>query len=138
MKSMGSAAPVIVQNVDSRYSSMTRQALYNFNIEARSRNHCCSVKAISITYSDCEFVALSIQHTVCMRHTVSCGLPGSTIFFCTLFHNRQDCRNNSFDFSQLLFATFIILRKTEQDMTKNAYWFSCKVPVFFLSDFNET
>jgi hypothetical protein len=23
-------------------------------------------------------------------------------------------------------------------MTKNAYWFSCKVPVFFLSDFNET
>jgi len=28
----------------------TRQAVYKCNIEARSCNHCCSGKAVSITY----------------------------------------------------------------------------------------
>jgi hypothetical protein len=27
------------------------------------------------------FVALGIQHAICMRHIVICGLPGSTKFF---------------------------------------------------------
>jgi len=48
---------------------------------ARSRNHCCSRKAISITYSDCVSVARVIQHAKLMRHIVICGLPRSTIFF---------------------------------------------------------
>jgi len=34
------------------------------NIEARSCNHCCSGKAVSITYSENVFVALVIQHAV--------------------------------------------------------------------------
>jgi hypothetical protein len=38
-------------------------------------------KAISITYSDCVFVALGIQQAMRMRRFVTCGLPGSTIFF---------------------------------------------------------
>jgi hypothetical protein len=32
------------------------------NIEVRSCNHCCSGKAISITYYECVSVALGIQH----------------------------------------------------------------------------
>jgi len=45
-------------------------------------NHCCSEKkAISITYSECVFVALVIQHAKHMGHTVICVLSGSTIFF---------------------------------------------------------
>jgi hypothetical protein len=38
-------------------------------------------KAICITYSECLFVALSIQHAMRTRHIVICGLPPSTIIF---------------------------------------------------------
>ena len=50
------------------------------NIEARSRNHCCSGKAISITYSVFMLVALVTQDATCMRHIIVCGLPRCTIF----------------------------------------------------------
>ena len=52
------------------------------NNEGRSRNHCCSGKAITITYSECVSVALVIQHEMRMRHI---GLSGSTIFFPLIF-----------------------------------------------------
>ena len=59
-----------------------RQEMYVWsNIEAPSYNHCCSGKAINITYSECMCVALVIWHAMRMRHIVVCGLPRSTIFF---------------------------------------------------------
>ena len=51
------------------------------NIKARSRNHCCLWKRISIIYSEYVFVALVIQHAICMHHIVNCGLSASKIFF---------------------------------------------------------
>ena len=62
------------------------------NIEARWCNHCCSGKAISVTYSEYVSVALGIQHATRMRHIVICGLPGCTNFFPTLSHKRLDIK----------------------------------------------
>ena len=53
-----------------------------YNIEERSRNHCCRGKAVSITYSECVLVAPS--YPACKAHApyyiVIFGLSGSTIF----------------------------------------------------------
>jgi hypothetical protein len=38
------------------------------NIEVRSCNHCCCGKGISVTQSECVFVALVMQHVMRMFH----------------------------------------------------------------------
>jgi hypothetical protein len=81
-------------------------------MDARSHNHCCHGKAIDITYFECVFVALFIQHTTRMRrfNIVICNLPGSNIYF------------------HIITETFLILRRTERDVIKNVFWSSCKIP----------
>jgi hypothetical protein len=53
---------------------------YKCKTEARSCNHRCSVKAISITYYEYVFVALHTRHATLMRHIFICGLAGCTYF----------------------------------------------------------
>jgi len=52
----------VVNNRRSSLKGTRRAMLVLRNIEARSYNHCCRGKALSITYSECVFVALGIQH----------------------------------------------------------------------------
>jgi hypothetical protein len=49
------------------------------NMQARSYNHSCSGKTISIRYFEYVFVALGIQHALRMHHIVICGLSYFTI-----------------------------------------------------------
>ena len=51
------------------------------SIQARSLDHSCSGKTVSITYSEGVFVHLGIQHPMRIPHIVTYGLSGFTIFF---------------------------------------------------------
>ena len=51
------------------------------DIGARPCNRCCSGKHLSITYSECVFVALGVQRAMHMRRIAICGQAGCTIFF---------------------------------------------------------
>jgi hypothetical protein len=46
---------------------------------------------MSITYCECVFVALGIQHAMRLRHVI-CGLCSALHYFSTLSHKRYDFR----------------------------------------------
>ena len=95
---------------------------YKHGIEARSRNHCCSGKAIYIiiyiTYAECVYVALVIQYTKRMRHIILSFVACLAVpHFSALSHKRHDFRKMFVEykmcliFSITLSETFIILRR---------------------------
>ena len=68
--------------------------MYKRNIQARSRNHCCRRKAISITYSERVSVALGIHHAMRMRHVVFKSKYQSRLTNGHLKHCLHLCLNN--------------------------------------------
>jgi hypothetical protein len=73
-------------------SNSTIQATYVIhNVQARSPNHCCRGKAMSITYCECVFVALVFQQAKRTRRVI---LPPVTCpsvpYFSTLSQKLHD------------------------------------------------
>jgi hypothetical protein len=53
-------------------------------------HHCCRRKALSITHSECAFVALDIQYAMHMHHIVVCDpSPRLKSYSCILYMPRQ-------------------------------------------------
>jgi len=61
------------------------------DMEARSCNHCCRGKEVSMTQPECVFVAIGIQHAMRKRRIMICDLHRST-YFSTLSHKLHDFR----------------------------------------------
>ena len=128
--------------------SQTRQEMFAWcNIQACSHNPCCHGKAVSITYSQCVFVALVIQHVkciCCIILSVVClavqgGLSTPAVFFHIIFKMAQFVAKKLlnmqgvFWFSlQLLSEIFLILRRIHWGVIID----HIKYPLF-VSDFNE-
>jgi hypothetical protein len=71
-----------INAVCSEVHKQDMQCTYKRKTEARSCNQICRGKAVSITYSECVFIALVIQHAKGMRHIiVICGPASYTMFF---------------------------------------------------------
>jgi hypothetical protein len=106
------------------------------NSNSRTCNHCCCGKAIRITYSECVFAALVIQHVMCMGHghLWPNGHDNISAYYQTngTTFERKLLRMKPVFFlvpPRITSDTFFILRKTEQGTIKNVYRSSCKVPV---------
>jgi hypothetical protein len=75
-----------------------------------SRNHCCSGKAISITHSERVFVALGIQHAMCMHDIILLSVSVSTIFFHIILQAARfpEKKNVEHKMSILIFSTTFV------------------------------
>jgi hypothetical protein len=104
----------------------------------RPCNHCCSGKAISITYSECVAVALDTHHAqragyyivmwlVRLYHIFLYCIINDKIFGKPLV-NIKKCVLISCTFS---FETFLILRRTERDLI-NVLTSTRKVPAILV------
>ena len=94
----------------------------------------CSGKAISITYSECVFVAVHFHLWPAWLY----GIYPHYFINGTISEEKLLNIKCAFWLSlQLLSETLLILRINVWDVIKNVYWCSCEVPLY-LSDFNET
>ena len=94
------------------------------NIEARSYKYCCSEEEINITYFECVFVVLSIQHAMCMYHIIIPGLTGCKIFLHIICKKARISEKKFelkivFIFSMTFVRNMSNCRGTERDFIKN-------------------
>jgi len=64
-----------------KYCKQDRQCIYYITWRHVCATTVAAEKQKIMTYSECAFVALDIQHAMHAHHTVTCGLSGCTVFF---------------------------------------------------------
>jgi len=93
---------------------------------------------MSITYWECVFVALGVQHATCKGRVLHlCHVRLYNIFSHylingTIFERKKKLLHTKCVFPvclQICLKHFLIVRRTERDMIENAYRSSRKVPV---------
>ena len=106
--------------------------------------HCCSAKAVSITYSKCVYVAFS--YPACNAHAPYCHLwpiqlystfPPYLINSMNLEIKVMEHKMHVLIFPTNLYEKSVILRRTEWNIIRNIDWSSCTV-LLFLSELNKT
>jgi hypothetical protein len=112
--------PYTLQNV--HQTKQDRQNTYNRSTVERSRNHCCSWNAISITYSECKFVALGVQQAKPMNRIIlsSVACP-ALLYSSTLSHKRHALRKKSLNFldrfsKNIQMSYFMKIRSVEAEL----------------------
>jgi hypothetical protein len=116
-------------------------------------NHCCSGRAVSITYCECVCVCVcvcvcSLTYSTYNAHasyylpSVACTGLQQVSTLPDKWHDFQNKKllNTKYAFLfplHLLYETFLILSRNEQSVIENIHWSSHKVPLF-LTDFNKT
>jgi hypothetical protein len=71
--------------------------MYEHNFEARSRNHSCRGKAMSIKYSEYVSVAVVSQHATRVRRVMLSSADCLAVpYFFTLSHERHDFRRKRY------------------------------------------
>jgi len=113
---------------------MTKQVRYVYrNIEGHSRNHCCSRRAINITYSN---YGCSLSYPAFNAHAPYCHLCPVWLYQIsphylingTIFGKKWFNIKCMFWFSpQLVSETSLILITNGRDIIINVYWSLCKV-----------
>jgi len=105
----------------------TRQANVRIrNNKARTRNHCCRAKAMSIAYSECVFAALVIQHATRMRRIILSYVAGPAVqYFSTLSLEQEDFRKKKKRFFEYKMCVLIISITSHSKKNLACYYHKC-------------
>jgi hypothetical protein len=120
-----------------------KQCTYKRNIETRSRDHCCSATAVSITYCECVFAALVIQHALRIPSIIFSFVACLALqYFPTLSHKRHDFRNKKSCWTQNVCSdfrySFLTLGRTERNVKCPLLLSGVNETWIFSTDFRET
>jgi len=98
------------------------------NNGARLCNKCWRGKAVSITYSDCVFVDLGIQHAMRMHRIILTSLACPVVpYISTLFHSWYDTQKQNFDHKTCVwtFSTYFVCNISHYKKNSARYFHKC-------------